>query len=88
MATAVPILLSTIAVATAMPILLLVTIVVVTVLIILLVIFMRKKNKTQLIDFKQMRHSELEKKDLENYLTTQEGSFPGAKVGQESVDIA
>ena len=72
---------STIAVATAVPILLLVTIVAVTALIILLVIFMRKKNKTQPFEFEQMRHSELEEKDLENYLTTQEGSFPGAKAG-------
>lgn len=72
---------STVAVATVVPILALVGVVVVVVLIILAVLTMRKKGKTKAFDFQPMSHSELEAKDLENYLGTEEGSLPGTRTG-------
>ena len=49
--------------------------------IILVVLMMRKKGKTQAFEFQPMSHSELEAKDLENYLGTSEGALPGTRAG-------
>ncbi|SMN02048.1 hypothetical protein SPONN_368 [uncultured Candidatus Thioglobus sp.] len=73
---------STIAVVTAVPILSLVSVAVVAGLIILAVVVMlRKKERIKPFDFQPMSHSELELKDLESYLGTDEGSFPGTRTG-------
>lgn len=54
---------------------------VVVLLVVLAFLVMRKKAMSKPFDFQPMSHSELEAKDLENYLGTEEGSFPSTKTG-------
>lgn len=55
------------------------------ILLTVLVIFFFVRQRRQLaangFDFQPMTHSELEEKDLENYLSTQSGSYPSLKSG-------
>lgn len=42
---------------------------------------LRKKQRTKPFDFQPMSHRELEAKDLESYLDTEEGSYPSSRTG-------
>ena len=52
------------------------------VFVILAIVFSRRRSRVKTsFDFKPMSHSELEEKDLENYLDTPQGAFPSMRTG-------
>ena len=51
------------------------------VFIVLLVVFFRRRSAVKNFGFQHMTHSELEEKDLENFLATQQGALPSTRAG-------
>ena len=72
---------STVTVAILVPLLFVTALALAVVLVVLIVVFFRRRSAIKNFEFQTMSHRELEEKDLENFLETQQGSLPSTKSG-------
>ena len=72
---------TTIAVATAVPIVIILVGVVIIIAALVIFGYIRRRGKQRPFGFETMSHTELEEKDLEDYLGTEQGSLPSTRSG-------